>query len=120
VGFPEAEPFVEQLSGNAIEITDLLNGVKSGEMFPQNPQDKQQTVSGVWDDDVGKNGVRVTATLARDTVDAQICFFPVSAGKVDNGSAVVGMDTAVPTRTAAGTGLKLRSKTGHVRVKKRF
>jgi hypothetical protein len=42
------------------------------------------------------------------------------AGKVGDGSAIVGMNAAVSTGTAAGTGLRLRPKTGHVRVKKRF
>jgi hypothetical protein len=82
VGFPESEPFVEQLSGNVVDFADLVNGTKSGEMFTQDTQDKQQAVSGVWDYDVGKNGMRVTATFTGDSEDAQIRFFPVPAGKV--------------------------------------
>jgi hypothetical protein len=41
-------------------------------MHAQDLKDKQKTVSGVRDDDVRKNGMRVTTALAGDPEDAQI------------------------------------------------
>jgi hypothetical protein len=81
--------------GNVIDLADLVNGMHSGEAFTENLQDKQQTVSGVRDNDVGKNGMCVTAALAGEPKDTQIRFLPVPAGKIGNRSAVVGMNAAV-------------------------
>jgi hypothetical protein len=94
--------------------------MKSGEVFTKNLQDKQQTISGVRYYDIGKNGVSVAAAFAGYPEDAQVGFFPASTSEVGNRSAIVGMDAATATRTADGTGLKFRLKTGHVSVKKRF
>jgi hypothetical protein len=89
-------------------------------MHAQNLKDKQQTVSGIRDDDIGKNGMGATAALTADPEDAQIRFFPVSTPEVGNRSSVVGMNAAVAAGAAAGTGLKSWFKAVHVGVKKRF
>jgi hypothetical protein len=70
VGFPETEPFVELFPGNVIKLAVLLDGMKPGEMHAQNLKDKQQTVSGIRDDDIGKNGMGATAALTADPENA--------------------------------------------------
>jgi hypothetical protein len=66
VDFPETEPFVEQLPGDVIKLADFLYGMKPGEKFAQNLKDKQQTVTGVRDDDIRKDGMGVPAALTYD------------------------------------------------------
>jgi hypothetical protein len=67
MGFPEIEPFVEQLYGNAIAFADIFHGVKPQEVLAEDLQDKEQTISGVRDYDIRKNGVCVTAAFAAYT-----------------------------------------------------
>ena len=120
MGFEKGNPFEKLVLGDSISFAELLNGGKSCKVFPEDAQDKEQTVAGVRDDDIGKDGMCMVTAVTEDPEDAEIRFFPSAGLKVDDGSAVVVMDVAVSGAPADGTGLKFGLKFSHVGIKKRF
>ena len=120
MGFEKGNPFEKLVLGDPISFAELFNGVKTCKVFPEDAQDKEQTVAGVRDDDIGKDGMCMAAAVTEDPEDAEIRFFLCAGPKVDDGSAVVVMDVAVSGAPADGTGLQTGLKPRHVGIKKRF
>ena len=120
MGLEKGNPFEKLVLGDSISFAELFNGGKSGKVFPEDAQDKEQTVAGVRDDDIGKDGMCMVTAVTEDPQDAEIRFFPSTGLKVDDGSAVVVMDVAVSGASADGTGLQTGLKFSHVGIKKRF
>ena len=120
MGFEKGDPFEKLVLGDSISFAELFDGVKTCKVFPEDTQDKEQTVAGVRDDDIGKDGMCMAAAVTEDPEDAEIRFFLCAGPKVDDGSAIVVMDMAVSGASADGTGLKFGLKPRHVGIKKRF
>ena len=120
MGFEKGNPFEKLVLGDSISFAELFNGIKSGKVFPEDAQGKEQTVAGVRDDDIGKDGMCMAAAVTEDPEDAEIRFFLCTGPKVDDGSAIVVMDVAVSGTPADGTGLQTGLKPRHVGIKKRF
>ena len=120
MGFEKGNPFEKLVLGDSISFAELFNGGKSGKVFPEDAQDKEQAVAGVRDDDIGKDGMCMAAAVTEDPEDAEIRFLFCAGDEIYNGSAVVVMDMAVSGASADGTGLKFGLKPRHVGIKKRF
>ena len=120
MGFEKGNPFEKLVLGDSISFAELFNSVESCKVFPEDAQDKEQTVAGVRDDDIGKDGMCMVAAVTEDPEHTKIRFLLSAGLKVDDGSAVVAMDMAVSGTPADGTGLKFGLKFSHVGIKKRF
>ena len=120
MGFEKGNPFEKLVLGDSIPFTELFNGVKSGKVFAEYAQDKEQAVAGVRDDDIGKDGMCMVTAVTEDPEDAEIRFFLCAGSKVDDGSAVVVMDVAVSGAPADGTGLQTGLEQRHIGIKKKF
>ena len=120
MGFEKGNPFEKLVLGDSISFAELFNGGKSGKVFPEDAQDKEQTVAGVRDDDIRKDSMCMAAAVTEDPEDAELRFFLCAGSKVDDGSAVVVMDVAVSFASTGGTGLQTGLKFSHVGIKKRF
>ena len=118
--FEKGNPFEKLVFGDSISFAELLNGGKSCKVFPEDAQDKEQTVAGVRDDDIRKDGMCMVAAVTEDPEDTEIRFLLCAGAEVNDGSAVVAMDVAVSGAPADGTGLKFGLKFSHVGIKKRF
>ena len=120
VRVPQFKPFVKQVLRNAEALTELFYGAEGSQVLPQKTQNKEQTETGVRDDDIGKNRMSVFTAVTEDSEDAEICFSPLPGIKVNDGTPVVVMDMAVPGAVADGTGLQFRSELRHKGVKEKF
>ena len=120
MGFEKGNPFEKLVLGDPISFAELFNGVKTCKVFPEDAQDKEQTVAGVRDDDIRKDGMCMVTAVTEDPEDAEIRFFLCTGPKVDDGSAVVVMDVAVSGAPADGTGLQTGLEQRHIGIKKRF
>ena len=72
MGFEKGDPFEKLVPRDTISFAELLSGVKSGKVFSEDAQDKEQTVAGVRDDDIRKDGVRMVTALTEDPEDTEI------------------------------------------------
>ena len=120
MGFEKGNPFEKLVLGDSISFAELFNGIKSGKVFPEAAQDKEQAAAGVWDDDIGKDGMCMVTAVTEDSEHTKIRFLLCAGPKVDDGSAVVGMDVAVSFASTDGTGLQTGLKFSYVGIKQRF
>ena len=120
MGFKKGNPFEKLVLGDFKSFAELFDGVKSCKEFPEDAQDKEQTVAGVRDDDIRKDGMCMVAAVTEDPEHTKIRFLLCAGLEVNDGSAVVVMDVAVSGASADGTGLKFGLKFSHVGIKKRF
>ena len=72
MGFEKGNPFEKLVLGDPIPFTELFDGVKTCKVFPEDAQDKEQTVAGVRDDDIRKDGMCMVAAVTEDLEDAEI------------------------------------------------
>ena len=70
VGFEKGNPFEKLVLGDSIPFTELFNGVKSGKVFAEYAQDKEQAVAGVRDNDIGKDGMCMVTAVTENPEDA--------------------------------------------------
>ena len=120
MGFEKGNPFEKLVLGDSISFAELFNGGKSGKVFPEDAQDKEQAVAGVRNDDIRKDGMCMVTAVTEDPEDAEIRFLFCAGDEIYNGSAVVVMDVAVSGAPADGTGLQTGLEQRHIGIKKRF
>ena len=120
MGFEKGNPFEKLVLGDSISFAELLNGGKSCKVFPEDAQDKEQTVAGVRDDDIGKDGMCMVTAVTEDPEDAEIRFLLSAGLKVDDGPAIVVMDMEASLPPADRTGLQTGLEQRHIGIKKRF
>ena len=120
MGFEKGNPFEKLVLGDSISFAELFNGGKSGKVFPEDAQDKEQAVAGVRDDDIGKDGMCMVAAVTEDPEHTKIRFLLCAGLEVNDGSAVVIMDMAVSSASTDGAGLQMGLKFSHVGIKKGF
>ena len=118
--FPESQPSVELVGGEAKPFTEVFHRIKSRKVFPKETQDKEQAVARVRDDEIRENGMCVSAAVTDDAKDTEIGLHRMTALQIYNGSSVVGMDVTVSGRTTDGTGFQFRLKLSHKGIKKEF
>lgn len=116
---PSGKPVAELVTGDGKTFTDTLHSIKSRKVLRKNTEDKEQSVSGVRDDKIRKDGMCMPtrADKAHDT-ELMTDSFPVD--EVGDGTAIIGMDTAGTLSAAAWTGSKFRAESLHKRIKERF
>ena len=118
--FPQSKPLVQLVHGNAELFTEPFNGAESCEIFPQEPEDKEQSVAGVRNDAVRKDRVGMTAAVAENPHDAEFLPHGMPISEINDGSAVIVMDMAVSGGTTNGAGLFFWLKLSHVGLEEIF
>lgn len=116
---PYGKPVIKLVAGDGKTFTDTLRSVKSRKVLSKNTKDKEQSVSGVRDDKIRKDGMRMP-TGADKAHDTELMTDSFSVDEVGDGTVIVGMDTAGPLSTAAWTGPKFRAESLHKGIKERF
>lgn len=111
---------MELLQGDIKVLTEMLDGMKPRKVFTQDKEDEEQTVAGIGDDDIRKDGMGMHTAVAEYTHDAEILFLLSAGSEVNDGSAIIIVDMTVSGTSTDGTGLEFRLKLFHVGVKKRF
>lgn len=120
VGFPESQPFMELFFRDIKALTELFDGMESGEVFPQDKEDEEQAVAGIRDNDIRKDSMGMFTAFAEYTHDAEILFLLSAGQEVNDGSAIITVDVTVSGTSTDGTCFQLGLKLLHVGVKKRF
>lgn len=116
---PSGKPVAELVTGDGKTFTDTLRSIKSRKVLGKNTEDKEQTVSGVRDDKIRKDGMSMS-TGADKAHDTELMADSFSVDEVGDGTAIVGMDTAGTLSTAAWTGPKFRTESLHKGIKEQF
>ena len=110
-----------ELLGRYIKtLTELFEGMKPCKVFPQDKKDEEQAVAGIGDDDIRKGSVGMATAFTEYAHDTEILLLLSAGLEVDDGSAVIIVDMAVPGTPADGAGLQMWLELLHVGVKKRF
>lgn len=120
MGFPQRKPLAELFFRDIKPLTELFNGMKTGEVLAKNKEDEEQTIAGIGDNDIRENGVGMLTVIAEYTHNAEVFFLLLTVLKVNDGSAVVIVDVTVPGTSTDGAGLRFRLKAYHEGVKNRF
>ena len=120
VGFPESLPFMELFFRDIKALTELFDGMESGEVFPQDKEYEEQAVAGIRDNDIRKDSMGMLTAVAEYTHDAEILFLLSAGQEVNDGSAIIIVDVTVSGTSTDGTCFQLGLKLLHVGVKKRF
>lgn len=120
VGFPESQPFMELFFRDIKALTELFDGMESGEVFPQDKEYEEQAVAGIRDNDIRKDSMGMLTAVAEYTHDAEILFLLSAGQEVNDGSAIIIVDVTVSGTSTDGTCFQLGLKLLHVGVKKRF
>lgn len=120
IGYPQSQPLVELFFRDIKPFIELFHGVKPGKIFSKDKEDEEQTVTGIRDNDIRKNGMGMLTAVAEYTHDAEILFLLSTVSKVNDRSAVVIVNVTVPGTPTAGAGLQFWLKMCHIGVKNRF
>ena len=120
VGFPESQPFMELFFRDIKALTELFDGMESGEVFPQDKEYEEQAVAGIRDNDIRKDSMGMLTAFAEYTHDAEVLFLLSAGQEVNDGSAIITVDVTVSGTSTDGTCFQLGLKLLHVGVKKRF
>ena len=120
VGLPESQPFMELFFRDIKALTELFDGMESGEVFPQDKEYEEQAVAGIRDNDIRKDSMGMLTAVAEYTHDAEILFLLSAGQEVNDGSAIIIVDVTVSGTSTDGTCFQLGLKLLHVGVKKRF
>ncbi len=120
VRFPGSQPFMELFFRDIKALTELFDGMETGEIFPRNKEDEEQAAAGIRDDDIRKDSMSMFTAVTEYTHNAEILFLFPAGSKVNDGSAIVVMDMTVSGAATDGTCFQTGLKLLHVGVKKRF
>ena len=101
-------------------LTELFDSMNPGEVFPQDTKDEKQTVAGIRDNDIRKDGMGMFTAFAEYTRDAEMLFLLSARQEVNDGSAIIIVDMAVSGTSTDRTCLQLGLKMLHVGVKEKF
>lgn len=88
-----------------ISFAELLQREMAGKVLPQKAQDKKQTIAGIRDNDIRKNGIGMFTAVTDNPHHTKIRLFPFAGPKINDRTAVVVVDVAVAGAPADGTGL---------------
>ena len=120
VSVPKSQPFVELLSGNAINLPELFQWMQAGKEFTQHPEDEKEPITGKRDDEIREDGVGMVTAIAVDSENTEIISDLISVTEVDDVPPIVGMNPTLSRRTADGTSLQFWPELGHERHKNGF
>ena len=113
------QPAAQLGKGDGEPFTERLHCREAQEILGQDTEDKEQAVAGVRDDEIGKDGVGMAAGTDQ-AQDAEAVADRGTAYKINQGTAVAGMDPAGTFCPTAGAGLKFGAEPGHEGVKQGF
>lgn len=116
---PYGKPVAELVTGDGKTFTDTIHSIKSHKILRKNTEDKEQPVTGIRDNKIGKYGV-CTPAGTDDTQDAEIMTDGFSIYEVNKGTSIIGVDTAGTLSAAVWTGSKFRAESLHKGIKKLF
>lgn len=119
LGVPQAQPLIELIPGNGKALTEAFHGRTAGKVLGQDAQKKEQPISRIRNDEIRKDGMG-SAAVADQAQDDQITFDRRSIYEINNPSAIVGVDMAIPFYATAGTGFQFRTERSHVGIKEDF
>jgi len=88
-----------------ISFAELLQREMAGKVLPQKAQDKKQTIAGIRDNDIRKNGMGMFTAVTNNPQHTKIGLFPLAGPKINDRTAVVVVDVAVAGAPTDGAGL---------------
>ena len=89
------------------------------EILRQDTEQEEQAVAGVGDDEIREDGMGMAA-VTDEAHDAEAVADWGAAHEIDQGTVIIGMDTAVPLCTTAWAGLQFRAESGHEGIKQGY
>ena len=89
-------------------------------VFPKNTEDKEDTVLGVGNDSIRKNGMSVATAFADDSCDTDLLIDRLSVDDINHGTLIGSMSFTVADRMADWTFFGFRLKGSHKIKKQRF
>lgn len=120
VRVPKSQPFVELLSGDAVDFPELFQWMQAGKVFTKHPKDEKEPITGIRDDEIREDGMGMVTTIAVDSENTEIVSDLISVSEVDDVPPIVGMDPTLSHRTTDGAGLQFWPELSHERYKNRF
>lgn len=105
--------------GDGETLTKPFQGRKVQKILRQNPKDEKESITGVGDDEIRKDGMCVSAGTGKPQ-DTEAVAYRITANEIDQGAVIVGMDATGPRSTTAGTDLKFRAKPAMKESKRDF
>ncbi|MCD8082507.1 MAG: hypothetical protein LUE86_02995 [Clostridiales bacterium] len=101
---PQPEPFVELSACDGEAVTKLFDCSVEKEPLCQYTKDKEEAILIIWDKDIGKDCMGMSAVAADQSHDTNITIAPPAMDAINAPPAIVGMDMAVAFRAAARAG----------------
>ena len=115
----ETKPVVKLFLCDKEALTEPFHRSGTQEILRKNPEDKKETVGGVRDDEVRKDGMGMAAGTDK-AQNAEAVADRGATHEVHQRTAIVGMDPAASLSPTTGTGLQLRAESLHERIKQDF
>ena len=115
----ELQPAAQLGKGDGEAFAEPLHCGGAQEVLSQDTEDEEQAVAGVGDDEIREDGMGMAAGTD-EAHDAEVVADRGTTYEVHQGAAIVGMDTAGPPGSAAGTGLQFRAEPGHEGIEQGF
>lgn len=116
---PSGKPVAELVMDDGKTCADLFHSVQACKVFRKDAQDKEQPVTGIQDNKIGKYCV-CTPAGTDDTQDTEIMTNGFSMNEVNKGTSIIGMDTTGTLSAAVWTGSKFWAESVHKGIKKGF
>lgn len=112
-------PPVEHGMGDRKPDADLLDGIQTHQVFGNDPEDEEDTVSSVRNDQVRKDGMGMAA-CADDPCNPDFMINGIALNEIDQVSIVRGMNGTGMRGPTKRTDFRFRTESGHKRLKERF
>jgi len=116
----EGLPFVKLVACDAKTFTELVHSRNSQEVFSHDAQQKEETIGGVGDDDIRKDGMGMCTAFTEKPEDDDLGPYRFTVYKIHYFPAIISMDMTVSLRTADRAGFQLWSERIHVRPEHDF
>lgn len=101
---PQSEPFIKLVACDGEAFTKLFDCPVEKEPLSQYTKDKEDAILVIWDEEIGKNRMGMSAAAADQAHDTDIATAPPAMDEIDDLPAIVGVDMAVVFRATARAG----------------
>lgn len=115
----KSQPAVEHGVTDGKAETDILDCAQMQKVFGNDPEDKEEPIGAVRNDQVWENGMGMPARTDY-SLDSDGVIDSPAGDKVDQVSVIRSMKVAGMRGTTTGTGFHFRGKSIHKGIKKRF
>ena len=92
---PKGEPLTELVFRDIIAFTGLFDCMKMGKVFSQDTKDKEEPITGIRNDNVRENSMRMLTAVTGYTHDAEVVLDGMTITKVNDSSAIVVVNSAL-------------------------